>query len=134
MIRRPPRSTLFPYTTLFRSVCLILGFLQRVPHRTFRRSVVTLTGAIALHPHRQLGCATTAARALTESAQQGNRPGSRYLALGNPRSPGIRRAGSDPRRPASLLAAGSARSRRAPTLHAERHGSPHCTYHGARCF
>src|SRR3712207_1508891 len=23
MIRRPPRSTLFPYTTLFRSVCLI---------------------------------------------------------------------------------------------------------------
>src|SRR3712207_8036258 len=26
MIRRPPRSTLFPYTTLFRSV----GFLERV--------------------------------------------------------------------------------------------------------
>src|SRR3712207_9594352 len=25
MIRRPPRSTLFPYTTLFRSVCLIDG-------------------------------------------------------------------------------------------------------------
>src|SRR5947208_6679668 len=23
MIRRPPRSTLFPYTTLFRSLCLI---------------------------------------------------------------------------------------------------------------
>src|SRR2546430_11043879 len=27
MIRRPPRSTLFPYTTLFRSVCL----LRKVP-------------------------------------------------------------------------------------------------------
>src|SRR5258708_15164216 len=31
MIRRPPRSTLFPYTTLFRSSCLIfsgiMGFL-----------------------------------------------------------------------------------------------------------
>src|SRR2546427_5335341 len=26
MIRRPPRSTLFPYTTLFRSVFAILGF------------------------------------------------------------------------------------------------------------
>src|SRR2546428_8535575 len=26
MIRRPPRSTLFPYTTLFRSVELPLGF------------------------------------------------------------------------------------------------------------
>src|SRR2546426_12744387 len=25
MIRRPPRSTLFPYTTLFRSVILLLG-------------------------------------------------------------------------------------------------------------
>src|SRR5256885_12451920 len=30
MIRRPPRSTLFPYTTLFRSVCRVspLVFLQ----------------------------------------------------------------------------------------------------------
>src|SRR5260370_27270748 len=27
MIRRPPRSTLFPYTTLFRSVCLETGRL-----------------------------------------------------------------------------------------------------------
>src|SRR3989454_11077702 len=25
MIRRPPRSTLFPYTTLFRSLCLVIG-------------------------------------------------------------------------------------------------------------
>src|SRR5947208_8018208 len=25
MIRRPPRSTLFPYTTLFRSIWLIIG-------------------------------------------------------------------------------------------------------------
>src|SRR5256884_6425334 len=24
MIRRPPRSTLFPYTTLFRSLCILL--------------------------------------------------------------------------------------------------------------
>src|SRR3712207_7140797 len=32
MIRRPPRSTLFPYTTLFRSLCLDqgpLGLAQR---------------------------------------------------------------------------------------------------------
>src|SRR2546422_8518871 len=27
MIRRPPRSTLFPYTTLFRSVLLVVAFL-----------------------------------------------------------------------------------------------------------
>src|SRR3712207_9049045 len=35
MIRRPPRSTLFPYTTLFRSgrwpTCLSLYWLGRVP-------------------------------------------------------------------------------------------------------
>src|SRR3712207_9177978 len=34
MIRRPPRSTLFPYTTLFRSrvvaVCVVLGILGLV--------------------------------------------------------------------------------------------------------
>src|SRR2546430_12505196 len=30
MIRRPPRSTLFPYTTLFRSPCLVMqSVLQR---------------------------------------------------------------------------------------------------------
>src|SRR3712207_7487087 len=31
MIRRPPRSTLFPYTTLFRSFCLtwLFPYLQR---------------------------------------------------------------------------------------------------------
>src|SRR3712207_8337882 len=28
MIRRPPRSTLFPYTTLFRSVRFLLGYKQ----------------------------------------------------------------------------------------------------------
>src|SRR2546426_6941486 len=36
MIRRPPRSTLFPYTTLFRSIsigdpCLVTGSLAVVP-------------------------------------------------------------------------------------------------------
>src|SRR3712207_7329997 len=30
MIRRPPRSTLFPYTTLFRSVALLTGCAQAV--------------------------------------------------------------------------------------------------------
>src|SRR5258708_11126575 len=32
MIRRPPRSTLFPYTTLFRSLILVFGiWLQWLP-------------------------------------------------------------------------------------------------------
>src|SRR2546427_9380338 len=34
MIRRPPRSTLFPYTTLFRSLLVsdTVGFIDRLPH------------------------------------------------------------------------------------------------------
>jgi len=34
MIRRPPRSTLFPYTTLFRSVQDLLGTFARVGNTT----------------------------------------------------------------------------------------------------
>src|SRR3712207_7997097 len=39
MIRRPPRSTLFPYTTLFRSIQISSGavmFLARLPKRRGR--------------------------------------------------------------------------------------------------
>src|SRR3989442_5778407 len=39
MIRRPPRSTLFPYTTLFRSTFQALG-----ADRTIRAAVVTGSG------------------------------------------------------------------------------------------
>src|SRR5258708_14329812 len=38
MIRRPPRSTLFPYTTLFRSVAQFVG-LERQTSRAGRDSV-----------------------------------------------------------------------------------------------
>src|SRR2546422_5935754 len=35
MIRRPPRSTLFPYTTLFRSIIVLLkGSIQDAPRKT----------------------------------------------------------------------------------------------------
>src|SRR2546430_10272710 len=43
MIRRPPRSTLFPYTTLFRSRVLLRGLrndaVEPLPHRPRRLSV-----------------------------------------------------------------------------------------------
>src|SRR2546425_1678193 len=42
MIRRPPRSTLFPYTTLFRSVSAIQAMTRAPPDETLtcrRRSV-----------------------------------------------------------------------------------------------
>src|SRR3712207_7923232 len=68
MIRRPPRSTLFPYTTLFRSVscldrlalllvglCVLLGFLDhpldvgvRQAARGLDSDLLLLTGAAIL--------------------------------------------------------------------------------------
>src|SRR2546426_3444097 len=41
MIRRPPRSTLFPYTTLFRSLGIAQGLqeLRRVPGRRQRKGL-----------------------------------------------------------------------------------------------
>src|SRR5260221_2716290 len=40
MIRRPPRSTLFPYTTLFRSVtttCELIGCRESSEHHSMRK-------------------------------------------------------------------------------------------------
>src|SRR2546422_4847971 len=37
MIRRPPRSTLFPYTTLFRSIDVRQSYPQQVVYESLRR-------------------------------------------------------------------------------------------------
>src|SRR5690625_5419902 len=39
MTRRPPRSTLFPYTTLFRSLGAMSGPMRQVMLRTVRRTM-----------------------------------------------------------------------------------------------
>src|SRR5438552_9847824 len=50
MIRRPPRSTLFPYTTLFRSVSLDLIYgLPGQDREAIRRDVGALAGLGAGH-------------------------------------------------------------------------------------
>src|SRR2546427_7396112 len=49
MIRRPPRSTLFPYTTLFRSRCSRQR-LRRVPVRAAAARAQAATG---VSPHRR---------------------------------------------------------------------------------
>src|SRR2546425_4799781 len=46
MIRRPPRSTLFPYTTLFRSIPILL--MGGLVGRLFREFALTLSVAIAI--------------------------------------------------------------------------------------
>src|SRR3712207_8651415 len=46
MIRRPPRSTLFPYTTLFRSHGLRLLALEEVPVPVAARAAVGVSPAL----------------------------------------------------------------------------------------
>src|SRR5256886_5867357 len=61
MIRRPPRSTLFPYTTLFRSVTLSVVYMALIARMT-RASMLGVLGedyirtafAKGLAPHRVL--------------------------------------------------------------------------------
>src|SRR5437667_3333039 len=59
MIRRPPRSTLFPYTTLFRSVLEHLGEAGRGRQRARQQQVA---GALAVNVER-------AADAIAEQAE-----------------------------------------------------------------
>src|SRR2546430_8699547 len=50
MIRRPPRSTLFPYTTLFRST-LATGRTRRNPDRQVLSVDLSTTGTDRYSPH-----------------------------------------------------------------------------------
>src|SRR3712207_8686809 len=54
MIRRPPRSTLFPYTTLFRSSTARLSTGQRYPNGLRPRSMPLTTSPMdgLIHPFR----------------------------------------------------------------------------------
>src|SRR2546422_6639335 len=54
MIRRPPRSTLFPYTTLFRSLGRAVTRGRRAPRRAtvVRRPPACRLRAVRLHHHR----------------------------------------------------------------------------------
>src|SRR3989441_5533927 len=53
MIRRPPRSTLFPYTTLFRSISLAsmagkIGNRNNLPYNASKAVVISITKSLAL--------------------------------------------------------------------------------------
>src|SRR3989454_2592556 len=58
MIRRPPRSTLFPYTTLFRSLELLLErpgaraqtFVRALPQRLGHQEVLANRDGVLQHP------------------------------------------------------------------------------------
>src|SRR5258708_26147051 len=50
MIRRPPRSTLFPYTTLFRSLINALFLVWRFNARTFGLALLVIGAAAVIMP------------------------------------------------------------------------------------
>src|SRR5687767_15443832 len=55
MIRRPPRSTLFPYTTLFRSKCNQYDRARtRAPRRCSAAMTSAVTPPIAMRPTKAL--------------------------------------------------------------------------------
>src|SRR3712207_8916719 len=55
MIRRPPRSTLFPYTTLFRSVAVLLGGDDALGDALDALGVADGGASVLLH-HQAHGC------------------------------------------------------------------------------
>src|SRR2546430_6585109 len=69
MIRRPPRSTLFPYTTLFRSQVgradqraeLVRGVAQQLVPRLVAEAVVHLLEVVQVHEQHGEGVAGTGA-------------------------------------------------------------------------
>src|SRR2546427_13038690 len=71
MIRRPPRSTLFPYTTLFRSVRDDDGAVEPLPqhHRLLQRRV--RSGA-AVETHQQAREHRYGSTAKVSSSRRGN--------------------------------------------------------------
>src|SRR2546429_9797012 len=82
MIRRPPRSTLFPYTTLFRSLQdRRLAYVSRYAlgrdyHKTLRRALATLAAELQqrIGPFGYRGCVDTAPvleKALARDAGRG---------------------------------------------------------------
>src|SRR5258706_15677072 len=62
MIRRPPRSTLFPYTTLFRSVVAYEPFHPRAEELRALRTQLLMRWSNAGARHRALAIASPGAR------------------------------------------------------------------------
>src|SRR5256884_2520721 len=66
MIRRPPRSTLFPYTTLFRSLVALTPAGRRVIERIFPLHADAMRRALAALPAPQQAQAVRLLRARSE--------------------------------------------------------------------
>src|SRR2546425_10211961 len=99
MIRRPPRSTLFPYTTLFRSLQLLEDVVDVILHRGHfdaQGASYLLVGQPVIDEAHDLALAVGELR-----------PGQLATVAGRERRDAPQQAGRDPRR-ADRLAAGDA--------------------------
>src|SRR3989454_6434914 len=97
MIRRPPRSTLFPYTTLFRSLLgAYAAGLTRVTAPIVRRAALEVLGRLARS--RRWGAAAAVAAALVRGGRAGTPP--RGSGLPRPRPPAPPRGGAHSAPPA----------------------------------
>src|SRR3712207_9138301 len=87
MIRRPPRSTLFPYTTLFRSILIthklreIMAVTDRVS--VMRRGEMVATFVTAETSPPQLAEAMVGRRVLLRVEKEGRAPGPPVLEVEN---------------------------------------------------
>src|SRR3989442_15754349 len=86
MIRRPPRSTLFPYTTLFRSTLAVLAILFQTT-----RSLAQATGPLANVTAASLLC-TAAERGRGHVRKRSGRLSERPRRLEKDRQDGERRS------------------------------------------
>src|SRR2546422_7146079 len=69
MIRRPPRSTLFPYTTLFRSVLRLQGLETALGHRERVLTELDPPGLLVQLVHREVGHPAEPERVLLDEAE-----------------------------------------------------------------
>src|SRR2546425_7895337 len=97
MIRRPPRSTLFPYTTLFRSIRNLFHRVARLersprfwsPRVGFFRGRLATTGRSEEHTSELQSLAYLVCRLLLEKKKFGERKSKSVLCPKNSASPGI---------------------------------------------
>src|SRR3712207_7621646 len=74
MIRRPPRSTLFPYTTLFRSPVLLVRQAQALPQPI---GIVDAEHREGCEPAHGIGLAAFGGRHAGETSELGDRKSTR---------------------------------------------------------
>src|SRR5688572_31378890 len=73
MIRRPPRSTLFPYTTLFRSKLPEAALSSVLPgHRVSARVVEHVIVGVGVHDGRHVSCDNRSEEHTSELQSQSN--------------------------------------------------------------